>query len=58
MAGNDSTDLRSLGASLVAMGVALNGKEGQTILKGVGAQLAPVGNAAVRADIRDSSMSG
>ena len=53
----NSSDLRALGSSLVAMGVALNGKEGQAILKGVGAQLVPLGNAAVRADIGDSSMS-
>lgn len=54
----DASDLRKLGAELVALGVALNGKEGQAVLKDVGKQLVPLGNAAVRADVGDSSMSG
>lgn len=54
----DRADLRALGVQLIAMGGALNGKEGQAILKAVGTKLVPLGNAAVRADIGDSSMSG
>ena len=54
---SEPADLRALGSSLVALGVALKGKDGAAILKDVGASLVPLGDAAVRVDLGDSSMS-